>query len=135
LTKIDPSYPFLLHASVTLITAIVLSVASTLISLWAFKTENYYYVMSYSRFFQKNAFNEQVIRLFLNAKVETFERTMVYDYLTCNRINSKYNDSKLKKIILAQILLLIGILLIPIILVILFHASVLKSIHTDKSII
>ncbi len=128
LTKIDPTYPFLFYAFLTLVAAVVVTVASALISLRAFKTEKYYYVMSHSRFFRQDAFNE-VMRLYQDADPEIFRRTLVHDYLDCNLINSEYNNCKVKKITLAQRLLLIGILLIPIILIILFHATVSKSIH------
>lgn len=129
LTKIDPTYPFLFYASVTLIAAVVVTVASALISLRAFKTEEYYYAMSHSRFFRKDTFNEEVIRGYQDAEPKAFQKTMVFDYLKCNFMNSNYNNSKVKKITIAQRLLLIGIFLIPIILTILVHASVSKAIH------
>src|SRR5712691_1671907 len=122
LTKIDYTYPFLFWAYLSLIAAVVVTVASALISLWAFKTEEYKYAMSHSRFFRKDEFNEEVISGYQNARPEAFQRTLVHDYLKCNFINSKYNNCKVKKMTIAQILLLIGILLIPIILIILFHA-------------
>jgi hypothetical protein len=129
LTKINPTYPLLFHASVALIAAVIVTIASALVSLRAFKTEEYKYVMSHSRFFLKDAFNEEVIRGYQDSEPEEFRKTMIRDYLKCNLMNSNYNNNKVKKITLAQRLLLVGVFLIPVILVILVEASVSKAIH------
>ena len=142
LTKIDPAYSLLLPASVTLIFAVVVNIASVFFSLRAFKTEGYYYVMTHDIFFQKQqntkmdvkneSFNEDVIEQFKKASSIEFEDLMIHDYLKCNLFNTKHNASKVKKLTVAQTLLLIGILLVPLLLVILFHASMSKAIHIGQ---
>ena len=120
LTRMNPTYPFLPYAVVTLIAAIVATAVSALISVRAFKSDKYDYVMSYSRFFRGGQLNEDIIRGYREARPESFQSVMIHDYLQCNRVNSEFNDNKVRKITLAERFLLVGILLTPVILAMLF---------------
>lgn len=120
LTRITPVYPFLPYAVVTLIAAVVVTAISALISLRAFETGKYDYVMSHSRFFRGGRLNEKVVRGYREAKPESFQKNMIDDYLQCNRINNEINNNKVRKISRAQNFLLFRILLTPLVLAMLF---------------
>lgn len=75
-------------------------------------------------------------KYFENSKIEEYERMeeskfysiMIRFYLMANAINKKNNDSKGKKIFYAQIIFLIGLILIPILLGFLIYAYSIDAI-------
>lgn len=145
-TRIDPSYQFLLHASILLAMAIVLNIGSVLVSVLAFRTENYRYVNTSTRFFEKGEYTEEEIKkaknyneveieYFKDMNTRKFEDILVHDYLSCNHLNSLYNFRKASKVTIAQILLLTGIGILPFIALILFHAAAANALHITEPII
>jgi hypothetical protein len=134
LTRIDPIYPLSQHASILLVAAIVLNIVSVSVSIRAFKTENYRYASTSARYFEKGEYteedanearnyNEVEIEYIKDMNPTEFENMLIHDYLSCNHLNSKYNARKAGKITLSQRLLLIGIGIVPIIVIILYHAA------------
>ncbi|MDQ3839416.1 MAG: hypothetical protein M3297_09115 [Thermoproteota archaeon] len=103
LTRIDPKYNLLPFASGILILAIIMIVASALLSLWAFKTERYLQVLSKTIFFIGKNIDERSVQQWENANPEVLQKRMVRDYIRCNRVNSECNASKSRKITWAQV--------------------------------
>jgi hypothetical protein len=79
--------------------------------------------------------DERSIQQWESVSQDALRRRMVRDYIRCNRVNNDCNTSKAKIIIVAQILLLMGLILIPFILGIVFLAFESEAIHLDKPLI
>lgn len=146
-TKINNNYEFLYFTIFSLVFAILANLSSFVLCLRAYKIRDYYFIMREGFIKNENSItrdelmsigNDQNLnsKYFENSKIEEYERMeeskfysiMIRFYLMANAINKKNNDSKGKKIFYAQIIFLIGLILIPILLGFLIYAYSIDAI-------
>ena len=135
LKGISPSYEFLSLFLYLLIASIVGSVASIMLSTFAFKIQKYTVALGDRIFYDKKTDKriEKMVEEYKTAPLDKFRNTMVNAYLKSIRENNKQNRLKAKMISIAQMVFSGSIAIVPLLLWILINAIQLHSISFSNA--
>ena len=131
-SNIKSDYELITFAMFFLLVAIGSNIVSVILSIFAFKMRRYQYVINPNYFFKdigydiktrKGAenYDDKEIDKF-TANLEDMEKDLIKSYITCNKLNFLVNDKKGYLVLWAQMIFLIGLLIIPLLVVVVLQA-------------
>lgn len=134
---IEPIYAQFNFVILSLLAAIIANIFSVFICVKAYYVRDYYFVAKDKSFLKKNpnsynakddiaglkGLDDDRIRHYIEMEESDFKLWLIRTYIAYNLINADNNDKKAKYVTLAQLTFLIGLVIIPILLAIVLHAS------------
>ena len=131
-SNIKPDFELISYAMFFLLLAIVSNIISVILSVFAFRMLRYQYVISLNYFLtdsgydmktRKSAenYDEGEIDRFLT-DIAAMENSLIKSYITCNKLNALINDKKGNRVLWAQMIFLIGLLIVPLLVVVVLQA-------------
>jgi hypothetical protein len=142
--RIEPTYALLYFAILSLLlAAIITNIFSVFMCVKAYYVRDYYFVAKDKSFLKKNpnsytakddiaglkGLDDDRIRHYIEMEESDFKLSLIRTYIRYNLINADNNDKKAKYVTLAQLTFLIGLVIIPILLAIVLHASSVGAIN------
>jgi hypothetical protein len=142
-TRIEPTYALLYFAILSLLAAIITNIFCVFMCVKAYYVRDYYFVARDKSFLKKNpnsydakddiaglkGLDDDRIRHYIQMEESDFKLWLTRTYIAYTLINADNNDKKAKNIALAQLTFLIGLVIIPILLAIVLHASSVGAIN------
>jgi hypothetical protein len=141
-TKIDPTYGLLYFAIISLLAAIITNIFCVLMCIKAYYVRDYYFVARNKSLLKKDInfytakeiealepLNDDKIREYVHMGKSEFQWLLTRTYIMYTLKNADNNDKKTANVRFAQISFLIGLVLIPILLAIVLHASSVGAIN------
>jgi hypothetical protein len=141
--RVEPTYALLYFAILSLLLAsIITNIFSVFMCVKAYYVRDYYFVAKDKSFLKKNpnsynakdiaglkGLDDDRIRHYIEMRESDFKLGLIRTYIAYTLINADNNDKKAKYITLAQLTFLIGLVIIPILLAIVLHASSVGAIN------
>jgi hypothetical protein len=141
--RVEPIYALLYFAILSLLLAtIITNIFSVFMCVKAYYVRDYYFVAKDKSFLKKNpnsynakdiaglkGLDDDRIRHYIEMEESDFKLWLTRTYIAYTLINADNNDKKAKNITLAQLTFLIGLVIIPILLAIVLHASSVGAIN------
>ena len=142
--RVEPTYALLYSAILSLLlAAIITNIFCVFMCIKAYYVRDYYFVARDKSFLKKNAnsynakddvaglkgLDDDRIRHYIEMEESDFKLRLTRTYIAYTLINADNNDKKAKNIALAQLTFLIGLVIIPILLAIVLHASSVGAIN------
>jgi hypothetical protein len=134
---ISPTYALVDFVILSLLAAIITNIFSVFICVKAYYVRDYYFVAKDKSFLKKNpnsynakddiaglkGLDDDRIRHYIEMEESDFKLWLIRTYIAYSLINADNNDKKAKYVTLAQLTFLIGLVIIPIPLAMVLHAS------------
>lgn len=132
-SNLDPNYQYVYHAIILLVIAIVTNIVSVFLCVFAFKMLRYEYVIR-ANYFLKDCdyseqaiegaenYDEELINSEMQKEIADFEKDLIHDYITCNKLNQSINNRKGNRVLWAQMIFLVSLIIIPILVGVLLNA-------------
>jgi hypothetical protein len=141
--RVEPTYALLYSAILSLLlAAIITNIFCVFMCIKAYYVRDYYFVAKDKSFLKKNpnsynakdiaglkGLDDDRIRHYVEMEESDFKLGLIRTYIAYTLINADNNDKKAKNITLAQLTFLIGLVIIPILLAIVLHASSVGAIN------
>ena len=116
-----------------LLWSIASNIVAVVLSIFAFKMQRYEYVVDLDYFLKNSGYDnkskksaanydEDKLREFIEQSSEDLADSLIRSYISCNKLNAMVNDKKGLRVLWAQMIFLIGLLIIPVLVVIVLQA-------------
>lgn len=133
ITNIITNYQFISYAIGLLIIAIVSNVFAVFLCILSSRIRDYQFVAKHYPFFKRDGYSRAIRRAAQNYNEEYLRRLkdapnlreiLVKSYLSCNKLNHEINEIRARKVLWAQTIFLISLIIFPILVGFVLHAYV-----------